>query len=299
MLVLTQLSVGAFVVGLILDQFVWGEAAQSLRPLQATNALIFGLLALGASVLHLGRPLYAFRAVLGLGHSWLSREIVAFGAFAKLATAYALGIWWLERASPWQATLIDGLGWSVAVTGLLAVFCSAMIYVCTQRECWSMWRVGLRFGLSAALTGTALVWLSILLLMVVNPSHELRTLVGELAPWLCGTLIAVAVVKLTWETALFRHLLSKHMTAMKRSAILASRNLSSLTFARLGTGLLGGVLGPVWLWHNASTAVASDRTLHVIVLSALVFIGCVVGELLERASFFAACAAPRMPGGIR
>ena len=35
---------------------------------------------------HLGRPLYAFRAVLGLRHSWLSREIVAFGAFAGSAS---------------------------------------------------------------------------------------------------------------------------------------------------------------------------------------------------------------------
>ncbi len=32
---------------------------------------------------------YAFRAVLGLRHSWLSREIVAFGAFAALASLYA------------------------------------------------------------------------------------------------------------------------------------------------------------------------------------------------------------------
>ena len=32
---------------------------------------------------------YAWRAVLGLRHSWLSREIVAFGAFAGLAVAYA------------------------------------------------------------------------------------------------------------------------------------------------------------------------------------------------------------------
>ncbi len=62
----------------------------ALRPLLAANALGFGLLALVASVFHLGRPLYAFRAVLGLRHSWLSREIVAFGLFAGLATAYSM-----------------------------------------------------------------------------------------------------------------------------------------------------------------------------------------------------------------
>ena len=61
----------------------------TLRPLHAVTALGFGLLALAASLFHLGRPQFAFRAVLGLRHSWLSREIVAFGAFAALASLYA------------------------------------------------------------------------------------------------------------------------------------------------------------------------------------------------------------------
>ena len=47
-------------------------------------------LALGASVLHLGRPQYAFRAVLGLRTSWLSREALGFGLFAGAGTAFAL-----------------------------------------------------------------------------------------------------------------------------------------------------------------------------------------------------------------
>ena len=89
MLVLTQLSVGAFIVGVVLDAAFDERLAATLRPLLAANALGFGLLAITASVFHLGRPFYAFRAVLGLRHSWLSREIVAFGLFAGLASAYA------------------------------------------------------------------------------------------------------------------------------------------------------------------------------------------------------------------
>jgi Fe-S-cluster-containing dehydrogenase component len=89
MLVLTQLSVGAFTVGMILDSLLVDGSANSWRSLHATSSLAFGLLALSASLLHLGRPWLAFRAVLGLRHSWLSREILAFGLFAKLAMAYA------------------------------------------------------------------------------------------------------------------------------------------------------------------------------------------------------------------
>jgi hypothetical protein len=33
--------------------------------------------------------------------------------------------------------------------------------------------------------------------------------------------------------------------------------------------------------------------------ASLLFVACLAGELLERYLFFTACAAPRMPGGIR
>ncbi len=89
MLVLTQLSVGAFAAGLLLEHWLSASFIGTLRPLHAAEALAFGLLALDASLFHLGRPHYAFRAVLGLRHSWLSREIVVFGVFAGLASLYA------------------------------------------------------------------------------------------------------------------------------------------------------------------------------------------------------------------
>jgi Fe-S-cluster-containing dehydrogenase component len=74
MLVLTQMSVGAFVADQAL--FAWiarshGDLLAGVAPIHAVAALLLGLLGMGASVLHLGRPLYAFRAVLpggaGLG----------------------------------------------------------------------------------------------------------------------------------------------------------------------------------------------------------------------------------------
>ena len=92
MLVLTQLSIGAFLIQWLLRL----QGAYSAMPIgvavQAGGALGFGLLALAASVLHLGRPRYAFRAILGLRRSWLSREILAFGLFTAAATATAAAI---------------------------------------------------------------------------------------------------------------------------------------------------------------------------------------------------------------
>ena len=210
MLVLTQLSVGALWSGCCCDCVLEARQAAGLRPLLAANALGFGLLALSASVFHLGRPLYAFRAVLGLRHSWLSREIVAFGVFAGLATAYALATFVLssgDLASENPHAIgnsmsfwVRWLGWSVAASGIVAMFCSVMIYVFTSRECWSFTRVACKFGLTAALLGVAAVWLTILLLTLVHPSSEMTVLVHQYGPRLCMLMMTLAVAKFVWQT---------------------------------------------------------------------------------------------------
>lgn len=69
--------------------------------------VLAGLAAAAVSTLHLGRPERAWRAAAGLGSSWLSREIVLYGAFVGLLglqailpdqtgiTLTAVGVGWL------------------------------------------------------------------------------------------------------------------------------------------------------------------------------------------------------------
>jgi formate dehydrogenase iron-sulfur subunit len=299
MLVLTQLSVGAFIVGLVLDRLTDQRLVAALRPLHAASALGFGLLALGASTLHLGRPQYAFRAVLGLRHSWLSREIVAFGLFAMLAALYAGAVFFTRDAPPADVPWLVWLGWSVALTGGLGVFCSAMIYVFTRRECWSFTRVVVRFVLTSALLGVAVVWLSILGLTVVSPSQALAALVQQHGAPLCEALMILMATKLLWEAAIFRHLLWRRMTPLKRSALLMTGDLANFTLARFTTGLLGGLLMPATLTLGIFSVPTVDNLLRFVVATGMLFVACLAGELLERCLFFAACAAPRMPGGLR
>jgi formate dehydrogenase iron-sulfur subunit len=304
MLTLTQLSVGAFIAGLLFEWLSGESATGSLRPLHAVNSLGFGLLALTASLFHLGRPLYAYRAVLGLRHSWLSREIVAFGAFAGAANLYAAALllaYWRPPSDEWAPTLATAtnwVGWSVAATGLAGVFCSAMIYAFTRRECWSFTRVFTRFALTSALLGVAAVWLSVLIATVVRPSAELTEVVRQYGPTLCRTLIAIASVKLIWEISIFRHLLLGRMTPMKRSASLLMHELSSLSLARFTLGALGGILMPAFVLTQLP-GLSSQSMAQFVAASGALFVACVASELLERTLFFSACAAPRMPGGIR
>jgi formate dehydrogenase iron-sulfur subunit len=137
MLVLTQLSVGAFVTDLV---------ARVLSPgADAVLVAVVGALALAASVLHLGRPRYCYRAVIGLRHSWLSREVLAFGAFTGLAMVDAV----------WPH--LPGLGGAVALAGLAGVACSVMVYAATRRPSWRAGRVAADFALTAAGCGAATV----------------------------------------------------------------------------------------------------------------------------------------------
>jgi Fe-S-cluster-containing dehydrogenase component/DMSO reductase anchor subunit len=301
MLVLTQLSVGAFIAWLLIEPFLSDAQIKDIRPLHAVSSLSFGLLALGASSFHLGRPQYAFRAVLGLRHSWLSREIVAFGLFAGLAAAYSLSVILQEylNISFRHANVVKGLGWSVAISGILALFCSTMIYVFTRRECWSMTRVGIRFLLTSAVLGVATVWLSMLIGTLANPSPALNALFNELGPLLCQALIVLMGVKLIWEATIFRHLLIRRMTPMQRSAILLSHELSNTVLARFALGILGGLLMPAILTCQIGVATNGMELVQFVATAGLLFGACLAGELLERYLFFAACAAPRMPGAIR
>jgi hypothetical protein len=111
--------------------------------------------------------------------------------------------------------------------------------------------------------------------------------------------MALALVKLAWEAAIFRHLLWRRMTPLRRSALLQMRELSSVTLARFAAGLLGGILMPAFLLEHMPDAESGAGFVQFVVTTGMLFIACLVGELLERYLFFAACAAPRMPGGIR
>ncbi len=306
MLVLTQLSVGAFTVGCILDANIAADLEATFRPLRATNALVLGLLALAASTCHLGRPLYAFRGVLGWRHSWLSREILFFGLFAGLAVPYAAACWIASASAPLGAAAAEAVApWltiaaaAVAATGVIGLICSAMIYVFTQRDLWSFEQTIIRFALTAALLGTATTWLSLLLLQwFVDPDAAARLMIA-VGPRLTQMLIVFGVAKLIFDASLLRHLFSRRMTSLKRSALLVTGVLATPAFVRIGFGVLGGIVMPGMLLSHLTDT--SNLALNPVIVTAicLTWIGCVIGELLERYLFFAAVSSPRMPGGVR
>ena len=140
MLVLTQASVGMW--GVILLQSITNKNAIDFTG--AIVATILGFVGVHAALLHLGRPWLAFRAFLGWRTSWLSREAIAFGLYMGISGVTVAATVYF----PSQPILAVQLGGLTTLVGLVAVTCSAMIYVATRRELWSLSRTGLDFGLT-------------------------------------------------------------------------------------------------------------------------------------------------------
>ena len=301
MLVLTQLSVGAFLVERLLELFVPGALNAAIRPVHSASALAFGLLALAVSVLHLGRPQHAYRAVIGLRHSWLSREILAFGLFAALAAAYAA---WLgmEHAgwlgSRGTASPAAWLGWGVALSGAAGVLCSVMVYQYTKRDFWNGPATACRFLLTSAVLGLAAAWIPLMIAVAAGADAAAAAIDGY-GVLLCRGLMAAAAAKLLFEAAVFRHLAARQTTSLKRTALLMSGPLLNVTMARFAAGFLGGVAVPaLLLLSRVPSGPAQGQDLVFAVLVAMLIVAAVAGELLERYLFFAAVASPKMPGGL-
>jgi Fe-S-cluster-containing dehydrogenase component/DMSO reductase anchor subunit len=293
MLVLTQLSVGTFCVGMCLEQLVDQALLATFRPVQSLLALGLGLLALGASTLHLGRPQYAFRAVIGLRHSWLSREIAAFGLFANVAAMYAAAIWWNLLPPQWLMLL----GWSVVTAGGLGLLCSVMIYVFTQREFWSFGSTATKFTLTALNLGLATTFLVFFLFTFSADADSASQLYAAIGPELARLSLLGGAFKLLFDLSILRHLASSRNSPLKRSARLLIGPLASSTLARIATGLLGGIVMPLFLISRGESLALREAPSLIMVL--FLFAATLAGELIERYQFFAAVAAPRMPGGPR
>ena len=299
MLVLTQLAVGAFAVEWLLTAVARDRLAIATLPVQSLSMLGFGLLALGVSVLHLGRPQYAFRAVLGLRTSWLSREIVTFGLFAFLAAAYAAANWLAAEHVSAAAQVTGPLGAAVVASGVVGVLCSVMVYQCTRRDLWNGFGTASRFLLAAIDLGLATALVTSLA-AVGFATNATANVMGGYGQSLCLALIAATLVKLAIEASLLRHLLKPQNTPMKRSAQLMLGELSAVTKARFICGFAGGVVLP-WtlLSMGGQTTIADGRNWFLALAAVSLFGLTLAGEICERYLFFTAVVPPKMPGGPR
>jgi DMSO reductase iron-sulfur subunit len=145
MTVLTQMSVGAFTTIWLLQLL----GASSRLGIAALASLLIGALALGASTLHLGRPIHAYRALRMWRRSWLSREVLLFSSFSGVAAMYAVALW----SGGVRGPVTTAVGALTVALGIAGVTASACIYRVPSRPAWNTRYTLLQFNLTGALLG--------------------------------------------------------------------------------------------------------------------------------------------------
>ena len=206
MLVLTQLSAGAFAALWMLDLL----RSQSGLLLPALGSLALAAISLGAATLHLGRPAFAWRALRGLKRSWLSREVAMLSVFAGVAGMYA-GMLLLDL--PGRAVV----GLLTSLCGLAGVFCSARIYIVPARPAWNSRYTLAEFFSTALLLGPLFV----------------RSMDSPDAVWLGRVAAAGGAAQLLTQVLKFLWLARSEQFELRGSALLLSGRLQRAFLVRL------------------------------------------------------------------
>jgi Fe-S-cluster-containing dehydrogenase component/DMSO reductase anchor subunit len=254
MTVLTQLSVGAFATIWMLQLFGAGGRLGAA----AVGSLLLGGLALAASTLHLGRPIHAYRALRMWRRSWLSREVLMFGAFSNVAACYAGALWFGLPGS----VLLGGL---TAFCGVGGVTASAYIYRVPARPAWNTPYTLLQFTFTAALLGP--------LFAAVIGAGDARWL----APAAAAMGVAIALVM----TLCFLRLIASESLELTGTARLLSTALRPHLLVRGCLLAAGGVVTPLLVASRADLpAVMSTAG-----MGAALFLA-IGGEILGRYLFF-------------
>lgn len=263
MLVLTQLSVGLYGYAL----FASGELLVTQLKMAG---FIFMTIGLAASTSHLGRPLGAWRAFLGLKRSWLSREILSFGIFSLAAAIYTSGDF-LEIIPEPVVTLSGVLTFTL---GMVGVFTSVMIYHDTRRAYWKFPISTLKFfGTTLALSSAGFV--------------AFCAFNGKASVSATYLMLGSMLTKLAVEAFMITSYQDSEMTPRRKTAMLLIHPLRSQTISRFALSLVALLAAGFLLTSPANYAVAS-----------FAFVCLVSSELIERSLFFKAVAAPKMPGGV-
>jgi formate dehydrogenase iron-sulfur subunit len=209
--------------------------------------------------------LKAWRVFLGLRRSWMSREIMAFNAYAVAATALLF--------SPHH----HGLSIATASLALVGVGCSAMIYIDTRRPFWAAQRTLPQFFGTTALLGATTA----------------AALFGWMAPSLAPACAVAATIIRTalfaWEWSAFLPALRDPKSATHRSALVVARLQRSIVVARVFLFLASTVFSIMAIFDLAAGGA---------IWGTFAFVTTTTSQMLERHTYFTASAAPRMPGGV-
>lgn len=262
--VLSQMAVGAAVTLWLLD--VNGAKLEQRAGAFVAKGIVAAVgISLLASLAHLGHPFEAYRALSHITSSWLSREVALFGIFLVLSAVY-----WRQ----WQSGADRKMtGLMTAITGILAVIASGMIYVLPAQPAWNSISPVLFFLLTAVVLGP---------LFVAALLQSKQYVLGKVA-------FSIVTAGLICGVANFALYVSMLFSQGSAAALTGGNIILSMAFwPRLAVGWAA----PVGILAYAAVKPEWDIRTKITLLFALVFIG----ELLGRGLFYGTSVALTVAG---
>ncbi len=287
--VLAQMSVGSFIVLGVVHFFAARKAGMEQADRLSDRALLAIVpvlaLAFGASLLHLGNPLNAYRAVTNIGTSWLSREILFGVSFAVVATLFALLQW--RKIGPFIFRTI--IAWIASILGLILVFSMAKVYMLPSQPSWNTLATPITFFVTTFLLGVMAMGIA----FVANYAYIhkkkddcIDAQCSLLRDSLRGISIA-AVILLGIELVVlpvYIVVLATGSTAAVASLKMMAGEYLVLFILRVTLGFLGAGVLALFLYQNASSV---GREKFIGYLAYPAFFAVLAAEVIGRFIFYA------------
>ncbi|MEL1135786.1 DmsC/YnfH family molybdoenzyme membrane anchor subunit [Desulfitobacterium sp. THU1] len=236
----------------------------SLKQLRIGGMAVLPLVALGLifSVFHLGQPLSAVKALMNLGTSMLSMEILFFSIVGVLALVYSY-MWWKTPEKP----LRKAVGAVLSVVGLAAIVVTSKVYTLPARMAWDSWQTTAAFILTAILLGAV----SVAFLL-----NKVEDEASQKAKKVMGWAIIGSVVLIVTVLALFA---GTYGASTEQSAAVAATFSSGFFIARM----VLGILLPVAF---AAVFITGSKKKAYQAVAGVTLVGVVLGEVAGRILFY-------------
>ncbi len=285
-----QMSVGAFLVlggvHFFATRYAGIEEADKLSTyalLAIGPVMVVGLI---VSFFHLGNPINAPRAIMNLGTSWLSREILFGVLFAGFGFLFAI-VQWRKWGSP---GLRNVLALVAAVFGLGLVIAMAMVYYSLPSvPAWNNWVTLASFFATTVLLGAVAISAAFVGAFAYlharkhEASEKQRHILTITLRWMALVSLIVLGFQLVIQPLYMGYLASSGPVAEKSAAILVEE-YGALFALRYVLLFLGAGLFSFFIYKFARSA-RNIGLLSTLAFSAFALV--LAGELIGRYLFYA------------
>jgi anaerobic dimethyl sulfoxide reductase subunit C (anchor subunit) len=287
--ILAQMSVGSFIVLEFVHFFTARKAGMEEADRMSDRALLaigpVMVLGLLASLLHLGSPLTAYRAVTNLGSSWLSREIFFGVLFAIFGGLFALMQW--RKIS--TAAVRNVIAWIAPIVGVVFIYSMSRVYILPIQPTWNTLATPLLFFTTTLLLGALAMGAA----YVANYAYVKRK-EPDCADVQCGLMrdvirwIAVASIILVGIELVVLPVYLSSLAASSDEAILSASlfvsEYSIVFVVRLILAFIGAGIFGIFLYQNAQSP-GREKVLNNLVYGAFALV--LVAEVMGRFLFYA------------